>query len=135
MSIWEPKDRHGDVFERVLQDCKRHDFIAHLDAIAQEGEFVPPHLAELGRPTGCRARIMGVRPAKNCRERFSQKSIFLGSGSPQGSRGALDHVTVPNTLTCRIRTITDNINHDPNSQCVLMKTERKLLEIYRALLR
>jgi predicted CopG family antitoxin len=41
MSIREPGERYGDVIERVLQDRKRHDFIAHLDAIAKEGEFVP----------------------------------------------------------------------------------------------
>lgn len=41
MSIREPGERYGDVIERVLQDRKRHDFIAHLDSIAQEGEFVP----------------------------------------------------------------------------------------------
>ena len=29
------------MIERVLQDRKRHDFIAHLDTIAEEGEFVP----------------------------------------------------------------------------------------------
>ena len=41
MSIREPGERYGDVIERVLQDRKRHDFIAHLDALAKEGEFVP----------------------------------------------------------------------------------------------
>jgi hypothetical protein len=41
MSIREPGERYGDVIERVLQDRKRHDFIAHLDTIAKEGEFVP----------------------------------------------------------------------------------------------
>ena len=41
MSIREPGERYGDVIDRVLQDRKRHDFIAHLDAIAQDGEFVP----------------------------------------------------------------------------------------------
>jgi hypothetical protein len=41
MSIREPGERYGDVIERVLQDRKRHDFIAHLDSIAKEGEFVP----------------------------------------------------------------------------------------------
>jgi hypothetical protein len=41
MSIREPGERYGDVIERVLQDRKRHDFIAHLDSIAMEGEFVP----------------------------------------------------------------------------------------------
>mgnify|MGYP001168820066 FL=1 len=41
MSIREPGERYGDVIERVLQDRKRHDFIAHLDRIAGKGEFVP----------------------------------------------------------------------------------------------
>ena len=41
MSIREPGERYGDVIERVLQDRKRHDFIAYLDAIAEDGEFVP----------------------------------------------------------------------------------------------
>jgi len=41
MSIREPGERYGDVIDRVLQDRKRHDFIAHLDTIAREGEFVP----------------------------------------------------------------------------------------------
>lgn len=41
MSLREPGERYGDVIERVLQDRKRHDFIAHLDSIAKEGEFVP----------------------------------------------------------------------------------------------
>ena len=41
MSIREPGERYGDVISRVLQDRKRHDFIAHLDRIAQEGDFVP----------------------------------------------------------------------------------------------
>jgi hypothetical protein len=41
MSIREPGERYGDVIERVLQDRKRYDFIAHLDSIAKEGEFVP----------------------------------------------------------------------------------------------
>jgi hypothetical protein len=41
MSIREPGERYGDVIERVLQDRKRQDFIAHLDMIAAEGEFVP----------------------------------------------------------------------------------------------
>jgi predicted CopG family antitoxin len=41
MSIKEPGERFGDVIDRVLQDRKRQDFIAHLDKIAKEGEFVP----------------------------------------------------------------------------------------------
>ena len=41
MSIREPGERYGDVIERVLHDRKRHDFIAHLDSIAEQGEFVP----------------------------------------------------------------------------------------------
>lgn len=41
MSIREPGERYGDVIERVLQDRKRQDFIAHLDKIAKEGDFVP----------------------------------------------------------------------------------------------
>jgi len=41
MSIREPGERYGDVIDRVLQDRKRQDFIAHLDTIAAEGEFVP----------------------------------------------------------------------------------------------
>ena len=41
MSIKEPGERYGDVIGRVLQDRKRHDFIAHLDTIAMEGDFVP----------------------------------------------------------------------------------------------
>ena len=41
MSIREPGERYGDVIGRVLQDRKRHDFIAHLDRIAEEGDFVP----------------------------------------------------------------------------------------------
>lgn len=41
MSIREPGERYGDVIDRVLKDRKRQDFIAHLDAIAKEGEFVP----------------------------------------------------------------------------------------------
>jgi len=40
MSIREPGERYGDVIERVLQDRKRQDFIAHLDTIARDGEFV-----------------------------------------------------------------------------------------------
>ncbi|MEI7858085.1 MAG: hypothetical protein WCH85_11380 [Methanomicrobiales archaeon] len=40
MSIREPGERYGDVIDRVLQDRKRQDFIAHLDSIAAEGEFV-----------------------------------------------------------------------------------------------
>lgn len=43
--------RYGDVIERVLQDRKRDDFIAHLDRVAKEGEFVPldndPEIAAL----------------------------------------------------------------------------------------
>lgn len=41
MSIREPGERYGDVIGRVLQERKRHDFIAHLDKIAKEGEFIP----------------------------------------------------------------------------------------------
>jgi predicted CopG family antitoxin len=41
MSIKEPGERYGDVIERVLQDRKRQDFIAHLDKIAKEGDFIP----------------------------------------------------------------------------------------------
>jgi len=41
MSIREPGERYGDVIDRVLQDRKRQDFIAHLDKIAQDGAFVP----------------------------------------------------------------------------------------------
>jgi hypothetical protein len=41
MSIREPGERYGDVIGRVLQERKRHDFIAHLDKIAEEGDFVP----------------------------------------------------------------------------------------------
>lgn len=41
MSIREPGERYGDVIDRVLQERKRQDFIAHLDRIAAEGEFVP----------------------------------------------------------------------------------------------
>jgi len=41
ISIKEPGERYGDVIARVLQDRKRQDFIAHLDRIAEEGEFVP----------------------------------------------------------------------------------------------
>jgi len=41
MSIKEPGERYGDVVARVLQDRKREDFIAYLDRIAREGEFVP----------------------------------------------------------------------------------------------
>jgi hypothetical protein len=41
MSIREPGERYGDVIDRVLQDRRRQDFIAHLDSIAEEGEFVP----------------------------------------------------------------------------------------------
>ena len=41
MSIREPGERYGDVIGRVLRDRKRHDFIAHLNRIADEGEFVP----------------------------------------------------------------------------------------------
>jgi hypothetical protein len=55
-SIKEPGERYGDVIERVLQDRKRHDFIAHLDAIAKEGEFVPldgdPEYAALKKEMG-----------------------------------------------------------------------------------
>ncbi len=40
MSIREPGERYGDVIERVLRDRRQHDFIAYLDAIAKEGEFV-----------------------------------------------------------------------------------------------
>ena len=53
MSIREPGERYGDVIERVLQDRKRHDFIAHLDTIARDGEFVSldsdPEYAEIKR--------------------------------------------------------------------------------------
>jgi len=41
MSIREPGERYGDVVARVLQDIRRQDFIAHLDRIVSEGEFVP----------------------------------------------------------------------------------------------
>ncbi|AGB02200.1 hypothetical protein [Methanoregula formicica] len=41
MSIREPGERYGDVIGRVLQERKRHDFIAHLDRIAKEEDFVP----------------------------------------------------------------------------------------------
>jgi hypothetical protein len=41
MSIKEPGERYGDVIARVIKDRKRGAFIAHLDRIAQEGEFVP----------------------------------------------------------------------------------------------
>ena len=41
MSIKEPGERYGDVIDRVLQDRKRQDFIAHLDKIVEEGDFVP----------------------------------------------------------------------------------------------
>lgn len=41
MSIREPGERYGDVIERVLSDRKRQDFIAHLDRVAAEGDFVP----------------------------------------------------------------------------------------------
>ena len=41
MSIREPGERYGDVIDRVLQDRKRNDFIAHLDKIATQGDFVP----------------------------------------------------------------------------------------------
>ena len=41
MSIRGPEERYGDVIGRVLQDLKCHDFIAHLDKIAEEGDFVP----------------------------------------------------------------------------------------------
>ena len=51
MSIREPGERYGDVIGRVLQERKRHDFIAHLDRVAKEGDFVPldsdPEYAEL----------------------------------------------------------------------------------------
>jgi len=40
MSIREPGERYGDVVARVLQDRRRQDFIAHLDRIAGEGDFV-----------------------------------------------------------------------------------------------
>jgi hypothetical protein len=69
MSIREPGERYGDVIERVMQDRKRHDFIAHLDTIAKEGDFVPldddPEYAALKkevrresqhRPTGAAVR-------------------------------------------------------------------------------
>ncbi len=41
MSIKEPGERYGDVIERVLRERKRRDFIAYLDKIAEEGEFIP----------------------------------------------------------------------------------------------
>lgn len=41
ISIMEPGERYMDVIRRVLQNPKRHDFIAHQDKIAGEGEFVP----------------------------------------------------------------------------------------------
>ena len=41
MSIKGPGERYGDVIARVLRDRKREDFIAHLDRIAREGDFVP----------------------------------------------------------------------------------------------
>ena len=40
ISILEPWERYWDVIGRVLQNPKRHDFIPHLDKIAEEGEFV-----------------------------------------------------------------------------------------------
>jgi hypothetical protein len=56
MSIREPGERYGDVIERVLQDRKRHDFISHLDSIAEKGEFVPldddPEYAALKKGVG-----------------------------------------------------------------------------------
>jgi hypothetical protein len=61
MSIREPGERYGDVIERVLQDRKRHDFIAHLDSIAKEGEFVPldsdPEYAVLKKRCAVRVNI------------------------------------------------------------------------------
>ncbi|MCX6693119.1 MAG: hypothetical protein NT074_00990 [Methanomicrobiales archaeon] len=41
MSIKEPGERYGDVIARIIKDWKREAFIAHLDRIAQKGEFVP----------------------------------------------------------------------------------------------
>jgi len=41
MSLKEPGERYGDVIARVIKDRKREAFIAHLDRIAREGEFVP----------------------------------------------------------------------------------------------
>jgi len=41
MSLKEPGERYGDVIARVIKDWKREAFIAHLDRIAREGDFVP----------------------------------------------------------------------------------------------
>jgi hypothetical protein len=41
MSIKVPGERYGDVIARMLLDRKREDFMAHLDRIAREGDFVP----------------------------------------------------------------------------------------------
>ena len=41
MSIREPGERYGDVIARVIKDWKRDAFIAHLDRIAKNGEFIP----------------------------------------------------------------------------------------------
>ena len=53
-------ERYGDVIERVLQDRKRQDFIAHLDKIAEEGEFVPldsdPEYAALKKEMRCESK-------------------------------------------------------------------------------
>ena len=48
-----PGERYGDVIARLVQAQKRSEFIAHLDAVARAGDFVPldndPEYAEIKR--------------------------------------------------------------------------------------
>ena len=36
-----PGERLGDVVARFIKECKRDEFIEHLDRIARQGDFVP----------------------------------------------------------------------------------------------
>ncbi|MFA5414621.1 MAG: hypothetical protein WC295_03930 [Methanoregula sp.] len=57
MSIKEPGERCGDVIARVLEDRTRGAFIAYLDRLASEGDFVPldldPEYRAIKRATHC----------------------------------------------------------------------------------
>ncbi|MGB9176250.1 MAG: hypothetical protein WCB46_05880 [Methanoregula sp.] len=55
MSIREPGERYGDVIVRVLQDRKRHDFIAHPGMCDQKNSGMSKYL-------GSRSRITQARP-------------------------------------------------------------------------
>jgi hypothetical protein len=41
MTIKEPGERNMDIIDPLVQERKNQDFVAHLDTIAKEGEFVP----------------------------------------------------------------------------------------------